>query len=117
MNKDAMNKEAVNKIKMNKKGEEYVEAAIVLPLLILVMLSMIMMAVFLFTHQVDQTKAQAAVMSEAAKSDKIFGVVRKSASTSENIKGLYARIVSKNDSYRAYAISQADAVLLGELAS
>ena len=105
------------RIVTNRKGEEYVEAAIVLPLLILVILSMIMIAVFLFTFQVKQTEAQAAAMREAADTDRVFGIVRKSASSSENIRGLFAEHVSKGGTYRAYAISQADAVMLGELAS
>lgn len=101
---------------MGKKGEEIVEAAVVLPLVILTILSMIMIALLLFDHQVSQSKAHTSVMKEALKSDSIFGIVKKGASTSGYIRGTYARTVTKNGTYRAYSISQADAVMLGELA-
>ena len=101
---------------MNKKGEEFVEAAIVMPLLILTILSMIMVAVILFRFQLDQQKAHVSLMREAAGSDKVFAVLRKGASASGNVKGTFSRAFSRSRSYRAYAISQADAIMLGELA-
>ena len=102
---------------MNKRGEEYVEAAIVLPLVILTVLSMIMIAVFLFGLQERQTEAHMTLMREAAAADDIFAVKRSGASSSAFIRGTYGRNVSESHSYRAYALSQADAVMLGKLIS
>lgn len=102
---------------LNKKGEEFAEAAIVLPLTVLIILSLITAALFLFGHEVRQSKAHAALGREVAASKTIFGISRKSVSSSGSIRGLVGRNITKTGSFRAYVISQADAVLLGELAS
>lgn len=101
---------------MNKRGEEFVEAAIVMPLLILTILSMITVAVFLFGYQVRQQEAHMSLMSEAAASKKVFAVLRENASSSGVVSGTVSRTYSKSKSYRAYAISQADAIMIGGLA-
>ena len=99
----------------SKRGEEFVEAAVVLPLLILTVLSMILAAVFLFRYEVKQSEAHAALMKDVSSSSAVFSIRRRSASESEKIRGTYDRSMSKSKAFRAYAISQADAFLLGEL--
>lgn len=104
------------KILMSRRGEEFVEAAIVLPLMILTVLSMIMVAVFLYSHSLNQAKAHIDLMREADSSKSVFAVKRKSISTSGAIRGLYISDASKSGSFRAYAIRQADAIRIGALA-
>ena len=99
----------------NRKGEEFVEAAIVLPLMILTILSMIMIAVFLYSYNLSQAEAHVQLMNEVVRSRKVFDVKRKSVSTSERIRGLYRSDIQKNGSFRAYVIDQADAVRTGSL--
>ena len=99
----------------NRKGEEFVEAAIVLPLMILTILSMIMIAVFLYSHNLSQAEAHVQLMNEVVRSRKVFDVKRKSVSTSERIRGSYRSDIQKNGSFRAYVIDQADAVRTGSL--
>lgn len=100
---------------MNRRGEEFAEAAIVLPLLILTILSMIMAAVFLFGYHEKQSEAHIALMKEVSSSQAVFGVRRRQASASDHIRGTAERVMSRSGSFRAYEISQADAFLLGEL--
>ena len=104
------------KMLANRRGEEFVEAAIVLPLLILTMLSMIMAAVFLFSYHVKQSEAHISLMRDVCRSKSVFAVKRKSASSSGTIKGTYRKGMSRSGSFRAYAIRQSDAILAGELA-
>ena len=101
---------------MNKKGEEIVEAAVVLPLLILVILSMIMTAVFLFRFELVQSEAHVDLAEKAAASKQIFGIKRGSASYSGRVRGAVSGGFSKERTSRMYVISQADAIMLGELA-
>lgn len=100
----------------NRRGEEFVEAAIVLPLMILTILSMILIAVFLYSHEVRQSDTHVELMKEAAASKSVFAVKRKSVSTSKNIRGTYTSGESKSNTFRAYAMKQADAVRIGSLA-
>ena len=99
----------------NRKGEEFVEAAIVLPLMILTILSLIMTAVFLYSYNLSQAEAHVQLMNEVVRSRRVFDVKRKSISTSERIRGLYRSDIQKNGSFRAYVIDQADAVRTGNL--
>ena len=99
----------------NRKGEEFVEAAIVLPLMILTRLSLIITAVFLYSYNLSQAEAHVQLMNEVVRSRKVFDVKRKSVSTSERIRGLYRSDIQKNGSFRAYVIDQADAVRTGSL--
>ena len=108
--------EGKDKMIKGKRGEEFVEAAIVLPLVILTILSMIMVAVFLFGYQLKQTEAHVALIHEVSGSGRVFGIARRSASSSKSIQGTYSGDASKSKSFRAYELSQADAVMLGELA-
>ena len=99
----------------NRKGEEFVEAAIVLPLMILTILSLIITAVFLYSYNLSQAEAHVQLMNEVVRSRKVFDVKRKSVSASERIRGLYRLDIQKNGSFRAYVRDQADAVRTGSL--
>ena len=101
---------------MNKKGEEFVEAAVVLPLVILTILSMIMVAVFSLSHEIRQSKAHTALAEEAASSKMPFSIKRRSVSSSGVIRGTAAGSVSKSQTMRMYVISQSDLIMLGEIA-
>ena len=101
---------------MNKRGEEIVEASIVLPLTILVILSMIMAAVFLFRFELDQSEAHIGLARESAASEQILGIKRSTASYSGYIRGAASVTFSKESASRMYVISQADAIMLGKLA-
>ena len=72
----------------NKKGEEFVEAAIVLPLTILAILSMITVAVFLFEFEVSQSETHTSLAEEAARSELPIGIKKKTASHSGISRGL-----------------------------
>ena len=101
---------------ISRRGEEFVEAAIVLPLMILTVLSMIMVAVFLYRHNLNQAKAHIELMRETNSSNVIFAVKRKDVSTSGAVRGMYIFNASKSGSFRAYAIRQADAIRIGSMA-
>ena len=101
---------------INKKCEEFEEAAIVLPLVILTILSMITVAVFLFRYEMSQSEAHQSVGRESAGSDQVFGIKKKTASMSGTARGIFREHLEKGKEIRMYVISQADAVMLGELA-
>ena len=101
---------------LDKKGEEFVEAAIVLPLVILTILSMITVAVFLLRYEIRQSKAHISLAREASGSGQVFGIKKGSASVSGTSRGTWRKQLSKDNTFRMYIISQSDAVMLGELA-
>lgn len=100
---------------LNRRGEEYVEAAIVLPLVILTILSMILMAVFLFRHLEKKSEAHIALMHDVAASEAVFGISRRSTASSSFIRGTFGRTAARSDSLRAYELNQADAIRIGGL--
>ena len=100
---------------LNRRGEEYVEAAIVLPLVILTILSMIMIAVFLYRHLESKSEAHIALMRDAASSENVFGIKRRSTASSSFIRGTFSKNVARSDSLRAYELKQADAIRIGGL--
>ena len=101
---------------VNKKGEEFVEAAIVLPLFILTMLSMITVAVYLFRYEIIQSKAHTELARKAAGSEQVFGIKTENASYSIRSRGLFSKALSKEKTLKMYVINQSEAVMLGELA-
>lgn len=101
---------------INKRGEEFLEAAIVLPLVILTILSMITVAVFLFRSELLQSKAHVELAQETASSKQIFGIKNRTVSSSGQARGIYKKQLKRDDSFRMYVIDQSDAVMLGELA-
>ncbi len=100
---------------LGRKGEEFVEAAIVLPLMILTILSMIMIAVFMYRHCLRQAETHEELMKEALLSKSVFAVKRKNVSDSDRIRGTYTANITEDGSFRVYAIRQADAVRIGSL--
>ena len=104
------------KLLSRKRGEEFVEAAIVLPLMILTILSMIMVAVFLYSHNLRQAETHVGLMKEIESSKSIFAVKRKSVTTAKDIRGTYKAELSRDSTIRAYVIRQADVIRTGSLA-
>ncbi len=100
----------------NKRGEEFAEAAIVLPLVILTVISMITVTVFFFQCEVLQSGAHARLAGQAAASDRIFGISKGSAPLAGKAEGLFRGRLEQGRSFRMYVISQSDAIMLGELA-
>ena len=100
----------------NKKGEEIVEASVVLPLIILTVISMITISVFLLRFEISQSKAHIELSYEVSGSNLIFGIKKKTPSRSGRSRGVFSRILNKEKTFRMYVISQDDAVMLGELA-
>lgn len=101
--------------RLDKQGEEYVEAAIVMPLLILTILSMILIAVFLFGHLESKSESHIALMHEVAASGSVFGIKKGGVSSSSFIRGILAKTEARNDSMRAYTLKPAEAVRTGGL--
>ena len=102
---------------MNKKGSEIVEAAIVLPILFLSILSMLMLLIYEFSALTKQTEMHRKLTEDAIVSGKTFHVSRETENVSKEISGVISIIMNKEVKAVCYEISEAKAMLLGEVIS
>ena len=101
----------------NKKGEEMVEAAMVLPLLILVIVSML----FVMVHDYDVHQKQMQIHKELIQSwtlpSTVFKIETKKIETSSKISGGAEFWMKEMKVYRSYVFSPAACIRTGEMIS
>lgn len=91
---------------LNKRGNEIVEAAIVLPVFILIVLSLIGAAVFKFTALRNEFSVQRELVEEIRASTSIMNRIERSTSTSSRPGGWYPYELSKSYDAYGYAINE-----------
>jgi hypothetical protein len=100
---------------MNKRGDEIVEAAIVLPVIILTILSMIMLLLFFFACLTAQMEVHQKLVDKALKSHQVMAVSTCESRVGRGIGGAVSLVMEKNVSGRCYLINEAAAIGLGEI--
>ena len=98
----------------NKRGNEIVEASIVLPIIILTILSMIMLMIFFFACLTTQMSVHQRLINKALKSDTILSISRSGETTGRKIGGVISMLMKKEISSRCYLINEVTAIRLGE---
>lgn len=100
---------------MNKKGDEIVEAAMVLPILILTILSLILLIVYYFSCLNTQVDLHRQMIKDAMYCETIFETKTKKEETSSEIGGIISMIMNKEIEGRVYMINEANLIRLGEM--
>lgn len=101
---------------MNRRGDEYVEAGMVLPILLLTILSLIMLLIYFFSCLNAQTDMHRTLLKEQRQPVVIFDIKEKSTETSSKIGGAVSLIMHKEIKGRVYCIGEAGAIRLGAMA-
>ena len=100
---------------MKKRGEEIVEAVMVLPILILTILSLILLIVYYFSCLNTQVSLHKQLIQDAMYSKAIFEIENKTEETSSEIGGVVSMVMSKKLAGRIYRINEADLIRAGEM--
>lgn len=100
---------------MNKKGDEIVEAAMVLPILILTVLSMIMLLIYFFSCLNTQADLHKELIAESLTSEASFDIIKKQSETSSKMGGLVGLVMHKEMNGKIYRIGKADVIRAGEM--
>lgn len=103
------------KYRRNKRGEEMVEASIVLPVLILTILSLILLILYYYACLNCQVELHGELISDTENRKAVFKVVEKRETVSSEIGGVISMIMQKEITASAYAIGPADMIRAGEL--
>lgn len=99
----------------NRRGDEIVEAAMVLPILILTILSLILLLIYFFSCLSAQVKLHRQMTEESLASDAAFDTITKKTETSSEVGGAVDLLMRKETEGRLYVISGADMVRAGEV--
>ncbi len=100
---------------MNKRGDEIVEAAMVLPILILTILSLILLIVYYFACLNVQVDLHRQMVQDAMHSKSIFEIKNKKEETSSEIGGVISMIMNKQIEGKIYMINEADIIRAGDM--
>ncbi len=107
--------EWIRRILRRRQGEEFAEAALVLPILILTILSMILLILYFYSCLNTQTALHNNLMRETAESSAIFHICTESDSVSSQMEGITDILMEKRITGRMYALNFAEIVRAGEL--
>lgn len=99
----------------NKRGEQIVEAAMVLPILILTILSLILLMIYFFTCLQNQTDLHTEMIRHEQKSGKTFELYKKNVETSDGMEGLVHMLMKKQIKSSIYVFNEADFIRAGEM--
>ncbi|MGN1382183.1 MAG: hypothetical protein ACI4W2_05125 [Eubacterium sp.] len=107
----------LRRMRMNKKGEEMVEAAIVLPLVLLAILSMILLLVYFYTCLQTQIDLHHVLTDRQEHCRHVYQVSRASGSTQKSMRGLTKITMHKESQGRYYLMRPAEIILAGKEAA
>ncbi|MFR7989820.1 MAG: hypothetical protein ACLU5F_04415 [Anaerovoracaceae bacterium] len=99
----------------NRRGDEIVEAAMVLPVLILTVLSLILLLIYFFSCLSAQVELHGQMAEESIASEKTFDIIKKKTETSSKVGGAVDLILKKETEGRIYVVSGADIIRAGKL--
>lgn len=100
---------------MNKKGEQMVEAAMVLPILILILLSLVLLMAHEYQCHWNQIDMHRNLLSTWDKSTSAFDIKTKTTETSSEVDGAVAMEFQKEIESRIYVFSETKCIRLGEM--
>lgn len=98
----------------NKKGEEFVEAAIVLPLIFLMILGIIGVLLHLYNVEKKQSDCHNKVIMDISREQHIFGVKSDENSVSTNIAGIAPMTLKNTKKVKAYILNPSKALRIGD---
>ena len=99
----------------NKKGNEIVEAAIVLPILILIIISLISISVFHYTSFINECSVQKEIVDITSNDDSLMKIVERSKSDVSAYSGFYLNTFRRDYTTIGYVIDEASIIRGGEL--
>lgn len=99
----------------SKRGEEMVEAALVLPLLILTILSLILLILYYHTALQSQTELHSRLLAEAAESKAVYKRIEDSKRVSSEMGGIVSMVMKKEIDSSIYVLRPAAILRTGEL--
>lgn len=99
---------------LNKRGDEIVEASIILPIIILTILSMIMLMVFFFACLSTQMSVHQKLINKALANKSIISISRCRETSERKVGGAISMLMEKEISSRCYLINEVTAIRLGE---
>ena len=99
----------------NKRGEEMVEAAMVLPLVILLVLSMLLVMLHDYDTHREQLKVHKTMIASWEQPATVFDIQKKKIETSSKISGAVDFLFRSKKEYRTYNFSPAACIRLGEM--
>lgn len=107
----------MRRMRMNKKGEEIVEAAIVIPLVIFAILSMILLLVYFYSCLQTQIDVHHVLLDRQEHCRHVYQLSRASGSTQKSMRGITKIVMHKESRGRYYLIRPAEVILIGEEAA
>ncbi len=99
---------------LNKRGEEIVEASIVLPLVILVILSMILLLIYFYACLQTQIGVHKELLTRQETFTGVYKITKTSETTERTMRGITSIGMRHESRGRLYLLRPADAILVGE---
>ncbi len=100
----------------NKRGEEIVEAAMVLPILILIAFTLMLVMIHFYTYHQGQIGLHKELIFWSQESEAVFHIQKKELHHHSKLDGMVELILQEEKQYRIYALKAAEWILLGEMA-
>ena len=101
----------------SKRGEEMVEAAMILPILVLIIFSMILFMLYQYQCHQNQIALHHDLIQTLDESDVVFDIEVMENQTIAHIAGAVDLNVEKNQKERIYLFSAAECIRIGEMLS
>ncbi|MGI6211209.1 MAG: hypothetical protein ACOYJJ_01365 [Anaerovoracaceae bacterium] len=98
-----------------KRGEEIVEASIVLPAVILTILSMLLLMVYFYSCLTVQVKVHRSINDRADQGKGVFRIVRESETTESRMGGISTLLLKREYHARCYRIVEARVIRAGNM--
>lgn len=99
----------------NKKGDQIIDASIVIPIFILIVSALISVCAFSFSALRNQADLHDDLIKEMNKSSAVFTIKNKTIETSNKIGGIFRVILKKKSQGRIYIMSQSEIIRVGEM--
>ncbi len=100
----------------NKRGEEMVEAAMVLPILILVVFSLMLVMVWFYQVHQSQISLHKEMVCQMQDSQTVFRIQKRTRQNQVRLDGMVNHLLKTEAEYRIYCMKPAEWILLGEMA-
>lgn len=100
----------------NKRGEEMVEAAMVLPILILTVFSLMMVMLFFYEMHQNQIALHKELILLSQESQGTFRVEKQTQKNQTRLDGMVNHLLMEEKQHRIYSLKPARWILLGEMA-
>ena len=102
-------------MKINRKGEEMVEAALVLPVVILTIISMLMLMVYFFSCLNNQVSLHSELIAKQCEEETVLKTIKNTTETSDRTGGLVSVLMHRKTEGRVYALRESRLIRTGEI--